>query len=101
MGFVLMSDLDLYIEKQRLTQAQVAEFFGIVQSRVSDLVCGKWDKFGLERLITLEASLGRAVGVEQMVEWERPEPRLFLSVPTQLRGAWLVPSLRALTEHRP
>lgn len=60
----LMSDLRLYIEKQKLTQAQVAKRLGIAQSRVSDLVRGKWDKFSLEMLITLEARLGRTVRVE-------------------------------------
>ena len=60
----LMSDLRPYIEKQKLTQAQVAKRLGIAQSRVSDLVRGKWDKFSLEMLITLEARLGRTVRVE-------------------------------------
>ena len=60
----LMSDLRLYIEKQKLTQAQAAKRLGIAQSRVSDLVRGKWDKFSLEMLITLEARLGRTVRVE-------------------------------------
>lgn len=60
----LMSDLRLYIERQKLTQAQAAERLGIAQSRVSDLVRGKWDKFSLEMLITLEARLGRTVRVE-------------------------------------
>ena len=60
----LMSDLRLYIEKQKLTQAQAAKGLGIAQSRVSDLVRGKWDKFSLEMLITLEARLGRTVRVE-------------------------------------
>ena len=60
----LMSDLHLYIEKQKLTQAQAAKRLGIAQSRVSDLVRGKWDKFSLEMLITLEARLGRTVRVE-------------------------------------
>ena len=60
----LMSDLGLYIEKQKLTQAQAAKRLGIAQSRVSDLVRGKWDKFSLEMLITLEARLGRTVRVE-------------------------------------
>lgn len=60
----LMGDLRLYIEKQKLTQAQVAKLLGIAQSRVSDLVRGKWDKFSLEMLITLEARLGRTVRVE-------------------------------------
>lgn len=60
----LMSDLRLYIEKQKLTQAQAVNRLGIAQSRVSDLVRGKWDKFSLEMLITLEARLGRTVRVE-------------------------------------
>lgn len=60
----LMGDLRLYIEKQKLTQSQVAKRLGIAQSRVSDLVRGKWDKFSLEMLITLEARLGRTVRVE-------------------------------------
>ena len=60
----LMSDLRLYIEKQKLTQAAAAKRLGIAQSRVSDLVCGKWDKFSLEMLITLEARLGRTIRVE-------------------------------------
>ena len=60
----LMSDLRLYIEKQGLTQIEAAKRLGIAQSRVSDLVRGKWDKFSLEMLITLEARLGRTVRVE-------------------------------------
>ena len=60
----LMSDLRLYNEKQKLTQAQAAKRLGIAQPRVSDLVRGKWDKFSPGMLITLEARLGRTVRVE-------------------------------------
>ena len=60
----LMSNLRFYIEKQKLTQAQTAERLGIAQSRVPDLVRGKWDKFSLEMRITLESRLGRTVRVE-------------------------------------
>lgn len=60
----LMGNLRLYIEKRKLTQAQAAKQLGIAQSRWSDLVRGKWDKFSLEMLITLEARLGRKVCVE-------------------------------------
>ncbi len=60
----LMRGLRLYIEKHRLTQAQAAKQLGIAQSRVSDLVRGKWDKFSLEILITLETRIGRKVRVE-------------------------------------
>ncbi len=60
----LMADLRIYIEKNRLTQAEAAKRLGIAQSRVSDLVRGKWEKFSLEMLITLEARRGRTVRVE-------------------------------------
>lgn len=60
----LMSDLRLYIEKHKLSQSEAAKRLGIAQSRVSDLVRGKWDKFSLEMLITLEARLGRTIRVE-------------------------------------
>lgn len=60
----LITDLRLYIENQELTQVQAAELLGITQSRVSDLVRGKWQKFNLEMLIRLEARLGRTVRLE-------------------------------------
>lgn len=55
----LMGDLRLHIEKRKLTQAQAAKQLGMAQSRVSDLVRGKWDKFSLRMLNTLEMCIGR------------------------------------------
>jgi predicted XRE-type DNA-binding protein len=63
----LMSHLRLYIGERTLTQAEVAKRLGIAQSRVSDLVRGKWDKFSLEMLITLEVRLGRPMRLELAV----------------------------------
>jgi predicted XRE-type DNA-binding protein len=60
----LMNDLRLYIRDNKLSQAEAAKQLGITQSRVSDLVRGKWEKFSLEMLITLEARLGRKVELE-------------------------------------
>lgn len=64
MRATLMSDLRAYIEKEGLSQSEAAERLGIAQSRVSDLVRSKWEKFSLEMLITLEARLGRSVNLE-------------------------------------
>ena len=60
----LMNDLRSYIESNKLTQIEAAERLGIAQSRVSDLIRGKWEKFSLEMLITLEARVGRKVSLE-------------------------------------
>ena len=60
----LMSDLRDYIETNEITQTEAAAQLGIAQSRVSDLVRGKWEKFSLEMLISLEARVGRSVTLE-------------------------------------
>ncbi len=60
----LMNDLRQYIQSTGLTQMETAKILGIAQSRVSDLMRGKWDKFSLEMLITLEARAGRQVTLE-------------------------------------
>jgi predicted XRE-type DNA-binding protein len=57
----LMARLRLLVQTEGWTQAQAAEKFGIAQSRVSDLLRGKWDKFSLDMLITLAARAGRKV----------------------------------------
>jgi predicted XRE-type DNA-binding protein len=60
----LMSDLRLFIQSSGMTQTEAAQKLGIAQSRVSDLMRGKWEKFSLEMLITLEARAGRKVMLE-------------------------------------
>lgn len=57
----LMGRLRLLVQQQGWTQAQAAQRFGIAQSRVSDLLRGKWDKFSLDMLITLAARAGQKV----------------------------------------
>ena len=57
----LMARLRLLVETEGWTQAEAASRFGIAQSRVSDLIRGKWEKFSLDMLITLAARAGRKV----------------------------------------
>ena len=60
----LMNDLRTRIESSGMTQTEAAQRLGVGQSRVSDLMRGKWEKFSLEMLITLEARMGRQVILE-------------------------------------
>lgn len=54
----LMAQLRLVIEKRNWTQVEAAKVLGISQSRVSDLIRGKWDKFSLDMLVTLATRAG-------------------------------------------
>lgn len=54
----LIAQLRLLIERKQWTQAQAAEHLGITQSRVSDLIRGKWDKFSVDMLLVLAARAG-------------------------------------------
>ncbi len=60
----LMADLRESVLASGMTQSQAAERLGIAQSRLSDLMRNKWEKFSLEMLITLETRAGRQVTLE-------------------------------------
>lgn len=61
----LMADLRKFIKAKRLTQGRAAEILGISQSRVSDLIRGKWERFSLEMLITLATRAGMHVTLKR------------------------------------
>ena len=61
----LMADLRKFIKAKKLTQAKAAESLGISQSRVSDLIRGKWERFSLEMLITLATRAGMHVTLKR------------------------------------
>ncbi len=61
----LMADLRKFIKTKRLTQAKAAEILGVSQSRVSDLIRGKWERFSLEMLISLATKAGIRVTLKR------------------------------------
>ena len=61
----LMVDLRKFIKAKKLTQARAAEILGVSQSRVSDLIRGKWERFSLEMLITLASRAGMHVTLKR------------------------------------
>lgn len=54
----LMAQLRLTIERRNWTQAEAAKNLGVSQSRISDLMRGKWEKFSLDMLVTLATRAG-------------------------------------------
>jgi len=59
----LMARLRAFVKAKKLTQARAAALLGVSQSRVSDLIRGKWEKFSLEMLIMLATRAGMHVSI--------------------------------------
>lgn len=59
-----MNDLRARIQSSGMTQVEAAQVLGVGQSRVSDLMRGKWEKFSLEMLVTLGARMGQQLILE-------------------------------------
>jgi predicted XRE-type DNA-binding protein len=59
----LMMALKDHIKAQGLSQADAARVFGITQPRVSDLMRGKVNLFGLDTLISMASAAGLRVEV--------------------------------------
>lgn len=60
----LMARLRETIKQRGWTQQEAAEKLGIGQSRVSDLMRGKWEKFSLDMLIILTTRTGQRVRLD-------------------------------------
>ncbi len=54
----LMMALKEHIARTGMSQSQAAKLFGVTQPRVSDLVRGKIDLFGLDALVTMASAAG-------------------------------------------
>ena len=54
----LMAALKNHITQTGMSQAQAAKLFGVTQPRVSDLMRGKINLFGLDALVNMSAAAG-------------------------------------------
>jgi predicted XRE-type DNA-binding protein len=55
---ILMTALGEHIAKAQMSQTQAAKLFGVTQPRVSDLMRGKINLFGLDALVNMAAAAG-------------------------------------------
>ena len=60
----LMVQLKSYITKSGLNQGDAAKVFGITQPRVSDLMRGKINLFGIDALVNMAAKAGLHVELQ-------------------------------------
>jgi predicted XRE-type DNA-binding protein len=61
----LIADLRKFIKAKKLTQTKAAEILGVSQSRISDLIRGKWERFSLEMLLTLATKAGMRITLKK------------------------------------
>jgi len=54
----LMMALKAYLVRADLSQSEAAKLFGVTQPRVSDLMRGKINLFGLDALVNMAAAAG-------------------------------------------
>jgi predicted XRE-type DNA-binding protein len=57
----LMIALKKHIEREGLSQVQAAKLLGVTQPRVSDLMRGKIDLFGIDSLVNMLSAAGLKV----------------------------------------
>jgi predicted XRE-type DNA-binding protein len=60
----LMMALKSHIARTEMSQAQAAKLFGVTQPRVSDLMRGKINLFGLDALVNMAAAAGLHVEMQ-------------------------------------
>lgn len=60
---MLMRALEEYVERAGINQSQAARLFGVTQPRVSDLLRGKINLFGLDALVNMAAAAGLRVEI--------------------------------------
>jgi predicted XRE-type DNA-binding protein len=55
---VLMTALKSHLTRSKMSQAQAAKLFGVTQPRISDLMRGKINLFGLDALVNMATAAG-------------------------------------------
>lgn len=64
MRSALMMALKSHIKRQGLSQSEAATLLGVTQPRISDLMRGKIDLFGLDTLVNMVATAGMHIDLK-------------------------------------
>ena len=60
----LMIELAKFIEDRGMTQVQAADYFGVSQPYISDLMNGRIDRVSIDKLVTMLDRAGQSVTVK-------------------------------------
>ena len=60
----LMIELAKFIEHRGMTQVQAADYFGVSQPYISDLMNGRIDRISIDKLVTMLDRAGQSVTVK-------------------------------------
>ncbi len=60
----LMIELAKFIEHRGMTQVQAADYFGVSQPYISDLMNGRIDRVSIDKLVTMLDRAGQSVTVK-------------------------------------
>ncbi len=63
---VLLTALKNHLTRTKMSQAQAAKIFGVTQPRVSDLMRGKINLFGLDSLVNMATTAGLHIEMQVM-----------------------------------
>ena len=63
----LMQELTQIIKETGETQSDIAKRLGVTQSRISDLMCGKIQKFTIDNLVNMMSKSGYSVEINTKV----------------------------------
>ena len=64
MRSALMIALKNYIKRQELSQSKAAALLGVTQPRISDLMRGKIELFGLDTLVNMVGAAGMQIDLQ-------------------------------------
>lgn len=57
----LMRAIEAELDKKNMTQVQASKFLSVTQPRISDLRCGRIDRFTIDMLVNMLTKLGKPV----------------------------------------
>lgn len=60
----LMIEIERFIREEKLSQRKAADFFGVHQPRINDLMNGRIEKFSVDVLLNMLQATGKRVRIQ-------------------------------------